>query len=181
MPSKDTIADKGAVATGVYSEAIDSNAFRHLLSHYPTGVCVVTAVDDEGPVGMVVGSFTSASLDPPLVAFFPDKMSTSWPRIERAGGYCINILSASQAELRQRFARRGGDKFFGLEMRRSPSGAAVLNGVVAWLDCTAYATHEAGDHLIALGRVTSMQVTAAEDPMLFFRGGYGTFAVSAQD
>ena len=73
--------------------SFDSATFRRVLGHYPTGVCVVTAVEADGaPVGMVVGSFTSVSLDPPLVAFFPAKTSQSWPRLAAVGKFCVNVL-----------------------------------------------------------------------------------------
>jgi 3-hydroxy-9,10-secoandrosta-1,3,5(10)-triene-9,17-dione monooxygenase reductase component len=75
----------------------DPRRFRDVLGQYPTGVCVVTATQADGRrAGFVVGSFTSVSLDPPLVGFFPDKGSSSWPKIERARSFCINVLSASQ-------------------------------------------------------------------------------------
>src|SRR4051794_21215683 len=107
----------------------DPRWFREVLGQYPTGVCVVTAIDDDGAgSGFVVGSFTSVSLDPPLVAFFPDKRSTSWPKIHRGGKFCVNILSASQEDLCRQFAAKGGDKFSGVEWRRSGSGSPIIGG-----------------------------------------------------
>src|ERR1700761_8846115 len=95
--------------------AFDAATFRRVLGHYPTGVCIVTAMEaGETPAGMAVGSFTSVSLDPPLVAFFPDKRSSSWPRIERAGKFCVNVLAADQTEICQRFSKSGIDKFAGI-------------------------------------------------------------------
>ena len=86
----------------------DSKRFRQVLGHYPTGVTVVTAVDADGqPAGMAVGSFTSVSLDPPLVAFLPDKSSTSFPRIRRASSFCVNVLSAEQENVCRAFAAKG--------------------------------------------------------------------------
>ena len=158
-------------------QSIDGATFRRVLGHYPTGVCVVTAVDPEGnPAAMVVGSFTSVSLDPPLVAFFPDRGSTSWPRIERAGRFCVNVLGSHQQDLCRRFAARGEDKFAGLDYRLSTNGSPVLDEVVAWIDCTLDAVHEAGDHYIVLGRVRELDIARADQPLLFFRGKYGNFA-----
>lgn len=155
---------------------IDGAAFRRVLGHYPTGVCVVTAIEPDGnPAAMVVGSFTSVSLDPPLVAFFPDRCSTSWPRIERAGKFCVNVLGSHQQDLCRRFSAKGNDKFAGLDYRLSKRGSPVLDDVVAWIDCTLDATHEAGDHLIVLGRVCDLDIARAEQPLLFFRGKYGNF------
>ncbi len=155
---------------------IDGATYRQVLGHYPTGVCVVTASEPEGSsVGMVVGSFTSVSLDPPLVAFFPDRSSTSWPRIERARRFCVNVLSSDQRDLCRRFSAKGDDKFAGLSHRHSANGSPVLDDVVAWIDCTLDAVHEAGDHFIVLGRVQELDVVSPEKPLLFFRGGYGNF------
>ncbi|KKW93654.1 MULTISPECIES: flavin reductase family protein [Sphingobium] len=158
--------------------AFDSGTFRRVLGHYPTGVCVVTAVEDgQVPTGMVVGSFTSVSLDPPLVAFFPAKDSQSWPRIEKVGKFCVNILASDQKPLCQQFAVKGGDdKFAGVTHRVSANGSPILDGVVAWIDCQLEAVHEAGDHYIVLGRVIALEVETPGKPLLFFQGGYGEFA-----
>ncbi len=159
---------------------IDATLYRHVLGHYPTGVCVVTATDRSGePVAMVVGSFSSVSLDPPLVGFFPDKGSSSWPRIAEAGSFCVNILASDQLDLCKRFATRGGDKFAGLSFARSANGSPVLDGVVAWMDCRLHAVHEAGDHYIALGLVQTLDIERGDAPLLFFRGQYGNFAALA--
>lgn len=157
----------------------DSPTFRRVLGHYPTGVCIVTAIDRDGqPAGMSVGSFTSVSLDPPLVAFFPDRKSSSWPRIERAGRFCVNILASDQEPLSRRFASRGADKFEGVTHRVSGNGSPILDGVVAWIDCDLHAVHEAGDHYIVLGEVVDLEVQGgANGPLLFFQGGYGEFVL----
>ena len=156
---------------------IDTELFRHVLGHYPTGVCVVTAAGPHGAdAGMVVGSFTSVSLDPPLIGIFPDKRSTTWPVILEAGKFCINILSRHQRDLCRRFSLSGGDKFSGLVHRRSETGSPILDGVVAWIDCSLQTTHEAGDHYIAIGQVLSLDIDAGDIPLLFFQGGYGEFS-----
>ncbi len=156
---------------------VDAATYRHILGHYPTGVCVVTARSVDGETsGMVVGSFTSVSLNPPLVAFFPDRSSTSWPKIARVGRFCVNILTSTQGDLCRRFAAKGDDKFTAVSHRLSTGGSPVLDDVVAWIDCTVHAVHEAGDHLIVLGRVLEFDVSLGDAPMLFFRGQYGHFA-----
>jgi flavin reductase (DIM6/NTAB) family NADH-FMN oxidoreductase RutF len=159
------------------STTIDSHQFREVLGQYPTGVCVVTAAPGEGPAaGFVVGSFTSVSLDPPLVAFFPDKKSTSWPRIAPAGHFCVNILSADQEHLCRRFASKAEDKFAGVDTRTASTGAPILDGVVAWIDCELESVADAGDHYIVLGRVRELQIETGALPLLFFQGGYGRFS-----
>jgi flavin reductase (DIM6/NTAB) family NADH-FMN oxidoreductase RutF/DNA-binding IclR family transcriptional regulator len=160
--------------TGVLQ--FDSKRFRQVLGHYPTGVTVVTAVDADGqPAGMAVGSFTSVSLDPPLVAFLPDKSSTSFPRIRHASSFCVNVLSAEQENVCRAFAAKGRDKFQGLSWRPAASGAPILDGVVAWIDCEFEAIHESGDHYIVIGKVNELNVASQSMPLLFFQGGYGHF------
>lgn len=155
----------------------DSARFRQVLGHFPTGVTVVTASAADGPVGLAVGSFASVSLDPPLVAFFPDRKSSSWPQIEQAGSFCVNILAEDQEEVCRRFASKGDDKFAGLGWKKSGSGAPILDGVLAWIDCDIDQVTDAGDHHCVLGRVRELEVTHDGGPLLFFRGGYGRFAV----
>ncbi len=163
------------------SQTFDSRKFRHVLGHYPTGVCVVTAHDDDGlPVGMTVGSFTSVSLHPPLVAFFPDKKSTSWPRIASVGKFCVNVLGDSQHDVCRVFASSGGNKFAEVRHRTSVNGSPILDGVLAWIDCALYATFDAGDHVIALGEVKGLEVESPGGPLLFFQGSYGEFARMGQ-
>ena len=158
--------------------SFDSATFRRVLGHYPTGVCVVTAVEADGaPVGMVVGSFTSVSLEPPLVAFFPAKKSSSWPRIEAVGKFCVNVLASDQQQLCRQLAAPGTDKFAGVAHRVSANGSPILDDVVAWIDCTLDAVHEAGDHYIVLGQVVALEVDRPDRPLLFFQGNYGEFAL----
>ncbi|MDT0203043.1 flavin reductase [Nocardioides sp. AE5] len=155
----------------------DGRWFREVLGQYPTGVCVVTATQQEGPpAGFVVGSFTSVSLAPPLVAFFPDKSSTSWPKIQAAEHFCVNILSADQEHLCRQFASKAEDKFVGVGTRPASSGAPIISDVVAWIDCDLESVTEAGDHYIVLGRVRELGIETASLPLLFFQGGYGRFA-----
>jgi flavin reductase (DIM6/NTAB) family NADH-FMN oxidoreductase RutF len=154
-----------------------TQAFRRVLGHFPTGVAVVTAVDPDGaPVGMAVGSFSSVSLDPPLVAFMPDRKSTSWPRIRSAGAFCVNVLGAQQENVCRTFASSGGDKFANLGWRPAAgSGSPVLDGVLAWIDCRMGNVYPAGDHFIVLGEVLDLAVQVASPPLVFFQGGYGRF------
>jgi flavin reductase (DIM6/NTAB) family NADH-FMN oxidoreductase RutF/aminoglycoside phosphotransferase (APT) family kinase protein len=153
---------------------VDAARFRRVLGHFPTGVAVITAVDPAGaPAGMAVGSFTSVSLDPPLVGFLPDRSSTSFPRIRASASFCVNVLAADQRELCQRFASRGGDKFAGLDWAPAPSGAPHLAGVAAWIDCDLVSVTDAGDHYFVLGRVRELDAVPDAAPLVFHRGGYG--------
>ena len=157
--------------------AIDGARFRQVLGHFPTGVTVITAAGAAGPAGFAVGSFFSVSLDPPLVAFCAAKTSSSYPNIEAAGHFVVNVLGDDQEDICRSFAGKG-DKFAGLGYRPSPvSGAPVINDVLAWIDCDIDTVHEAGDHWIVIGRVNDLEVGAESGgPLVFYRGGYGRFA-----
>jgi 3-hydroxy-9,10-secoandrosta-1,3,5(10)-triene-9,17-dione monooxygenase reductase component len=155
---------------------IDGARYRLVLGHYPTGVCIVTAVAKNGvATGMVVGSFTSVSLEPPLVAILPGKCSTTWPRLAAVGKFCVNVLACDQLSLCKQFAMSGDHKFAGVSHRLSSDGSPILDGVIAWIQCDLHAVYEAGDHIIVLGHVTELEVHKPVEPLLFFRGGYGTF------
>jgi len=158
-------------------EANNPKWFRQVLGQYPTGVCVVTATPSEGPsAGMVVGSFTSVSLDPPLVAFLPDRSSSTWPRIQGAGKFCVNILGADQESICRNFASKAADKFEGQSYRMSALGSPILENAVAWMDCEIDSVTEAGDHYIVVGLVRDLQIERGGLPLLFFQGGYGRFS-----
>jgi flavin reductase (DIM6/NTAB) family NADH-FMN oxidoreductase RutF len=166
----------GAVPGG----RIDPDRFRRVLGSYPTGVTVITAVDRDGrPAGMAVGSFTSVSLDPPLVAFLPARSSTSFPRIRTATSFCVNVLAADQEDLCRVFAGRGGDKFAGVSWSATGSGAPRLAGVAAWIDCDFESVTDAGDHYLVLGRVRELDAHGERLPLVFFQGGYGRFSPSS--
>jgi 3-hydroxy-9,10-secoandrosta-1,3,5(10)-triene-9,17-dione monooxygenase reductase component len=153
----------------------DDARFRQVLGHFPTGVTVIAAVDDDEPVGLAVGSFFSVSLRPPLVGFCPDRSSSSWPRIQRAGAFCVNILAEDQGSVCRVFAAKGTDKFASIPWTPTVTGSPRLEGVVAWIDCEIDAVHEAGDHYLVTGRVLDLEVLREVGPLLFFRGGYGRF------
>jgi 3-hydroxy-9,10-secoandrosta-1,3,5(10)-triene-9,17-dione monooxygenase reductase component len=158
------------------SSAVDGARYRQVLGHFPTGVTVVTANTDDGPVGLCVGSFTSVSLAPPLVAFCAGDSSTSYPRIEAAGLFCVNILAEDQEEIARVFADKGDNKFAGIGWRPSVvTGAPVINDVLAWIDCRIEAIHEAGDHWIVVGRVLDLEIGHEGGPLVFFRGGFGRY------
>ncbi|MGW5676084.1 flavin reductase family protein [Streptomyces sp. NPDC003860] len=152
---------------------LDPGEFRRVLGHFATGVTVVTAQDDDGPAGFACQSFSSLSLDPPLIAFMVGRTSTTWPRIARAGSFCVNVLGEEQGELCRGFAVSGADKFAGVTHRPAPvSGAPLLAGTTAWVDCAVHAVHTGGDHLIVVGRVTALGAEADGDPLVFHRGAF---------
>jgi len=155
----------------------DPATFRTVLGHFCSGITIVTAVEGDEPLGFTCQSFSSVSLDPPLVLFVAAKASISWPRIRAAVHFCANVLASDQEALCRRFAVKGADKFAGVGWRPGPSGAPVLDGCIAYVDCEIQAVHDAGDHDIVVGRVVDLAVTSETGPLLFFRGGYGRFTV----
>lgn len=166
--------------------------FRRVLGNFATGVAVVTApatTDADapaaptpgaapdttaGPAGFACQSFSALSLDPPLVAFMVGRTSTTWPRIARAGVFCVNVLSAGQGELCRAFAVSGADKFAGVTYDAAPaSGSPRLAGTLAWIDCTIHAVHTGGDHLIVVGRVDALGASDGDEaPLLFHKGRF---------
>ncbi|NEB04920.1 flavin reductase family protein [Streptomyces sp. SID13726] len=151
---------------------VDQAEFRRVLGNFASGVTVVTAPGTP-PAGFACQSFSSLSLDPPLVAFMVGRTSTTWPRIARAGVFCVNVLSAEQGPLCRAFAARGADKFAGVDHDPAPvSGSPRLAGTLAWIDCTIHAVHTGGDHLIVVGRVDALGTGEGESPLLFHRGRF---------
>ena len=157
--------------------SIDPAQFRQVLGSYPTGVCAITALTADGqPTGMVVGTFTSVSLDPPLVGFLPDKKSSTWPLIEAAGRFCVNVLGSDQQAVCRQIAGKGPDKFAEVDFAVSGHGLPVIAGSIAVIECTIHSVNDAGDHWFVLGNVLRLETTREDDPMLFYRGRYGGFA-----
>ncbi|MEM8902157.1 MAG: flavin reductase family protein [Actinomycetota bacterium] len=155
----------------------DGRRFRDVLGTFPTGVTVVTSVvDGAPPVGVTIGSFTSVSLDPPLVAFLPGTGSESWPGIEASGTFCVNVLGVDQTELCNRFAGKGEDKFADVAWRPAPvTGSPILDGALTWIDCRIAAVHDGGDHHIVVGAVQALDHDNDAEPLLFLGGKYGRF------
>lgn len=157
---------------------IDPLDFRAVLGRLPTGVTILAGYGPEGPSAMACNSFTSVSLDPPLVLFCPARSSTTWPKLRQAGRLCINILAHHHEELSRQFSQPG-DRFRGVAWHRRDFGPA-LDEAVAWIDCAIEAEHPAGDHLIVVAAVRALE--AHEDshqPLVFFDGSYGSFAAHA--
>ena len=150
--------------------------FRDVLGRYCSGVTVVTSMSAGEPVGMTCQSFSSVSLNPPLVMICPAKTSRAWPRMRQAGFFCVNILSAEQQEISNNMATKGAEKFDGVGWKPAPTGAPVVDGVLGYVDCTIDTVHEAGDHYIVVGRVKELAMgdAAGDDPILFYQGRYRT-------
>lgn len=151
--------------------------YREVMGHSPTGVAVVTGrTESQEPVGMVVGTFASVSLDPPLVSFMPTTTSRTFARLRDSPAFCINVLAHDQLELCRTMAVPGPGKFDDIAWSTSAYDAPALDGAVAHIHCTLDQVVTAGDHFIVLCRVQEMAVNRPVTPLLFFQGGYGGFS-----
>lgn len=153
---------------------MDAAVFRDVLSRFASGITVVATLDGAEPVGFACQSFASLSLDPPLVMLAVGKTSTSWPRIERAGRFCVNILAEDQRATCVALGRSGADKFADVPWRTSPHGTVVIDGALATVDCRLAAVQEAGDHYIVTGEVVDLAAQENGRPLLYFRSRYAT-------
>jgi flavin reductase (DIM6/NTAB) family NADH-FMN oxidoreductase RutF len=153
---------------------IDPTRFRQVLAHLPTGVTVITAHCDNGPVGMTANSVTSVSLDPPLILFCPAKTSSTWPDIRASGEFCVNVLAHHHAELTRRFAARGVDRFANVSYEHRSAGPA-LSDAVAWIECRLHQEHDGGDHTIVVARAVTIEAVSGVEPLVFFQGIFGSF------
>ena len=154
-------------------DAAHARAFRDALGRFATGVCVITLPGAEGPMGFTANSFSSLSLDPPLVLWSPAKSSSRYSALVAAPHYAIHVLRRDQRDLAARFVR-GGAGFAGLDHAQADHGVPVIPGCLARFDCTRHALHDGGDHTIVVGLVG--RVTLAEGAPLVFQGGrYGGF------
>jgi len=152
---------------------VDPDRFRQVLSEFCSGIVVVTGWARSHPVGLTCQSFSSLSLDPPLVMFAAARTSRSWPRIRRAGRFAVNILGDDQEEISRTFALSGVDKFAGVQWRPGVTGAPLLAGALAHLECALASVYDGGDHQIAVGRVVGLREYGPEGhPLLFYRGEY---------
>ena len=171
-----------AMATGstdMAEETIDEVEFRAVLSHFATGVVVVTGSTPDGPAGLTCQSFSSLSLDPPLVLLSIARASLSWPRIRDTGRFAVNVLSSGQVDVSTAFAASGGDKFANVDWHPGLFGNPLLAGSLAQLECDLHAVHPGGDHEIVVGRVRALAAVPqleSPSPLVFFRSAYRTLS-----
>ena len=146
--------------------------FKAALSRWASGVTVITTRSRSGEIaGLTASSFTSVSLDPPLVLFCLAHSSTSKPAFQDSDGFVVNILSAGQQALSGHFAKQGGDKFAGIPWHAGLRDMPLLDGALAGLECRIVQVHPAGDHLIVVGEVEQVQL-AEHEPLVYYRGAY---------
>lgn len=151
---------------------LTQRSFRDVMGCFSTGVVVVAAESADGPVGMAVNSFTSVSLDPPLIAFCAALTSTTWPAIRATGGFAVTILSDEQEELCRTFAARGADRFAGCDWVRTPAGRPVVEGGLGWLDCRIRTVQVEGDHELVIAEAAAWSPRYGGRPLIFHSGRY---------
>lgn len=162
---------------GFIPDATTARALRDALGRFATGVTVVTIASADGPMGITANSFSSVSLDPPLVLWSPARSSSRFEQFATARFFAIHVIAADQSDLCMRFTR-GGAGFDGLDVGWNAAGVPLLNGTLARFECEQHATYEGGDHQIVVGRV--QRVTTGEGaPLVFSRGVFGQFAAGA--
>ena len=155
---------------------VDAERFKQALSHWVTGVTIVTACDGDRIHGMTVSAFTEVSLEPPLVLVCADKRSNTHPVIAAGQVFAVNILARDQAELSNKFASKKDEdaRFEGLACEFGETGAPLIAGCVANLDCRLAAAHDHGDHTVYVGEVVDLRLFDKE-PLLYHSGSYGIF------
>ncbi|HET9896626.1 MAG TPA: flavin reductase family protein [Streptosporangiaceae bacterium] len=159
----------------------DPERFRQVLGHFCTGITVITAIDDGEPVGFSCQAFAALSLDPPLVLFCPARTSSTWPKIERSGYFCANVLTAEQGHLATLFGRSDPRRFDQVTWAADAAGSPVIDGVLTWVSCKVHDVLTAGDHYVVVGLVRELGDVGRQRPLLFYRGRYATSAVSAAE
>lgn len=158
------------------TQIIDTRDLRDALGAFATGVTIVTALMPSGePIGFTANSFTSVSLDPPLILVCIAKSAAGYAAYISANAFCVNMLSTHQRDLSGMFARRGADKFDGITWHQAMTGSPILNGGVGHFDCEMHEVVEAGDHAILIGRVVGFDANDAE-PLCFHQGKYAALA-----
>ena len=154
---------------------VDPKEFRSALGNFPTGITVVTAItEDNELLGTTVNSFSSVSLDPPLVLFSLDRSAHSLDAYRKVGIFAVNVLSSDQRDLSTKFAETFGEKWNGVKYDTWETGSPILPGSLASFDCRLWATYDGGDHIIFVGEVLCMSCKALADPLIFFRGKYSS-------
>ena len=158
--------------------AIDPRELRNAFGCFATGVTIITTLDQDGEkIGITANSFSSLSLDPPLVLFCVDAKINSFEAFESCRHFTVNVLREDQMDLSNRFARSSEDKWDGVEHGYGENGCPSFDGTVAVLECNKHAMYEGGDHLIMVGEVRKMAYeNGACRPLLYYKGAYANLA-----
>jgi flavin reductase (DIM6/NTAB) family NADH-FMN oxidoreductase RutF len=157
--------------------SFDKRAFRQALGSFPTGVAVITTMAAvQKPIGITVNSFTSVSLEPPLVLWCVDRKSDRYDAFAKSECFTISVLGTAHEEVSSRLAKQGSHSLEGIELIETELGPPALADALAFFECDREAVYEGGDHGILLGRVLRFARRDAGEPLVFFRGKYGALA-----
>ena len=157
-------------------EEIDGADLRKVFGCFPSGVTAVCALVDGEPVGMAASSFTSVSLDPPLILVCADNNSATWAKLQEAPRLGVSILSADQDIACRQLAARNGDRFSECQWTATDDGAVFIVGASAWLDCSMWNEVRAGDHRIAVLRIVALEADPSIEPLVFHASGFARLA-----
>jgi 3-hydroxy-9,10-secoandrosta-1,3,5(10)-triene-9,17-dione monooxygenase reductase component len=155
--------------------AVDQSTYRQVLGRFATGVTLVTGTDPETdtPCALVANSFTSVSIDPPLISFCAGLGSTTWPRLRRSGSFVVNVLGEHHEEICRAIVGKHPDSLELLfDAPKGVSGAPMLPEALAWIECEIETIHEAGDHELVIGRVSDLRVADERAPLVFYNGKF---------
>ena len=158
------------------AEPVAPIELRRAASRFPTGVALVTS---PGGLALVIDSFISVSLEPPLIAFSASRTSLTWRRMRAAGSFGVNVLGAQHSEGIRERARPVADRLAGLDVQVTAGGVPVVRDALAVLLCTLEREHGAGDHTLVIGRVEDVRHGEDEPPLVFFGGDFGTVLIRA--
>ncbi len=152
---------------------MDADEYKRVMSHWATGVSVITAQGSDGPAGATANALTSLSLDPPLALVCFDVSSRTLHAVRESEHFCINMLATGQESVSRLFATKASqeEKFDGVTLRLE-HGAPVIEGSLAWLVCTLDSELQRGDHVVAFGRVLAGGVEPGAEPLVYYRSGY---------
>ncbi len=155
---------------------IEADSLRAIMRQWATGITLVTSAHDgDSPHGMTVTSFTSVSLDPPLIVVSLENSSRTYQLVKQTGVFAVSILRQDQQDLAERFAGRipdDRDRFHGIPYRQASSGAPIPEGILAYLDCRLVETHPVGTHTLFIGEVVEGTVEGQGSPLLYYNRGY---------
>ncbi|MEL6878715.1 MAG: flavin reductase family protein [Pseudomonadota bacterium] len=156
-----------------YRSGSDPRILRDALGTFATGVTVVTSLGDNGePVGLTANSFTSVSLDPPLLLVCPARSASTTAALEDCEHFAVNVLRGDQEHISTLFATKGTDRFSQIEFDTCDHGVPIIHNALANFECRKHAVHNGGDHLILIGEITRVRFTPDHEPLLYYGGRY---------
>lgn len=156
----------------IVGKDVTDRDFRDAFGHFPSGVVALCGYEDGKPIGMVASSFTSVSIDPPLLLVCIRNESGTWRRLHDNGRIGVSVLSEAQDDACLQLASLHGDRFANLGLHITEHKAVLIEGAVAWFECEVTQELPAGDHLIALLRIVAMRESPEIEPLIFHRSSF---------